>query len=233
MNKNEYKQSDFHAVFSDHKIKIQKHTCPHCHESDVPSLKSLFGTSMHPELTKLQCELGSAFSFYKSECQLEKICQEKREINNHQRIKRTVNTIGESLFDLSVKNTESKSVASSLIVQIDGGHIKDKSLGKRSFEALAAKIYQPESVIKKGKRTTIKDKTCVASARNDHLKSIKKLIESAAKRQGMSASTRIIVLADGAKNCWQATSVLSKNCADVEYILDWFHIAVLKRLKMR
>lgn len=194
MNKNGYKQSDFHAVFSDHKIKIQKHTCPICHESDVPSIKSLFGTSMHPDLTKLQCELGSTFSFYKSECQLEKICQEKREINNHQRIKRTVNTVGESLFDLSVNNTESKTAASSLIVQIDGGHIKDKSLEKRSFEALAAKIYRPESVVKKEKRSIIKDKTCVASAKNDHLKSIKQLIESAAKRQGMTASTKIMAL---------------------------------------
>lgn len=225
MNKNGYKQSDFHAVFSDHKIKIQKHTCSVCGESDVPSIKSLFGTSMHPDLTKLQCELGSAFSFYKSENQLEKICQEKREINNHQRIKRTVNTIGESLFEISVKDTKSKSEASSLIVQIDGGHIKDKSLEKRSFEALAAKIYRPESLIKKGKRIVIKDKTCVASAKDDQLKSMKQLIESAAKRQGLSENTKMTIIADGAKNCWRATSILSSSYADVESILDWFHIA--------
>lgn len=225
MNKNGHKQSDFHAVFSDHKIKLQKHTCPQCGVSNVPSIKSLFGTSMHPDLYKLQCELGSAFSFFKSECQLEKLCQEKREINNHQRIKRTVNAVGESLFVLSVKNTESKSVAPSLIVQIDGGHIKDKSMEKRSFEALAAKIYRPEAVLKKKKRTVIKYKTCVASAKNDRLKSMKQLIESAAKRQGMTQATKITVIADGAKNCWEATSLLSTHCANVEYILDWFHIA--------
>ena len=169
--------------------------------------------------------VGSAFSFYKSECQLEKLCQGKREINNHQRIKRTVNAMGESLFEISVKNATSENAASSLIVQIDGGHIKDKSLEKRSFEALAAKIYRPESVVKKGKRVVIKNKSCVASAKNDHLKSIKQLIESAAKRQGMNGDTRITVLADGAKNCWQATKILSKDCAGVDYILDWFHIA--------
>ena len=95
LNKNGYKQSDFHAVFSDHKIKIQKHTRPICHESQVPSIKSLFGTSIHPDLYKLQCEMGASFSFFKSECQLENLCQEKREINNHQRIKRTVNSVGE------------------------------------------------------------------------------------------------------------------------------------------
>jgi RNA polymerase subunit RPABC4/transcription elongation factor Spt4 len=49
LNRNGYKQSDFHAVFSDHRVKIQKHTCPVCHENQVPSIKSLFGTSIHPE----------------------------------------------------------------------------------------------------------------------------------------------------------------------------------------
>jgi len=225
LNKNGYKQSDFHAVFSDHKIKIQKHTCPICHESQVPSIKSLFGTSIHPDLYKLQCEMGASFSFFKSECQLENLCQEKREINNHQRIKRTVNSVGEALFEISIKNHTSKSVASELIVQIDGGHIKDKDTETRSFEALTAKIYTPDAVIKKGKRTIIKDKACVASARNDHLKSIKKLINSAAKRQGMNSDTKITVIADGAKNCWQAAKDLERNCAQMEAILDWFHIS--------
>lgn len=60
LKKNGYKQSDFHAVFSDHKIKIQKHICPTCHESQVPSIKSLFGTSIHPDLYKLQCEMSAS-----------------------------------------------------------------------------------------------------------------------------------------------------------------------------
>lgn len=225
MHRNGYKQSDFHGVFSDHKVKLQKHRCPVCQESDIPSMKSLFGSNMHPDLYKLQCELGSAFSFYKSECQLEKLCQEKREINNHQRIKRTVNAVGTAMFELSATTTENLSTASSLIVQIDGGHIKDKSPEKRSFEALAAKIYRPEAVVKKKKRTVIQQKTCVASAKDDGLKSMKQLIESGAQRQGMSKNTKVTVLADGAKNCWQATSVLLKSCAEVEYVLDWFHLA--------
>lgn len=225
LKKNGYKPSNFHGVFSDHKIRIQKHTCPECHESQVPSIKSLFGTSIHPDLYKLQCEMGSAFSFNKSECQLTNLCQTKREINNHQRIKSTVNKVGEALFDLSVQNTSSKNDALSLIVQIDGGHIKDKSVEKRSFEALSAKIYRPESVVKKGNRSRIKEKICVASAKKDSLKSIKKLVESAAKRQGMTQKTSVTVLADGAKNCWQATHILSNGCKKIEFILDWFHIA--------
>lgn len=225
LKRNGYKQSDFHAVFSDHKIRLQKHTCPICHESQVPSIKSLFGTSIHPDLYKLQCEMGASFSFFKSECQLENLCQEKREINNHQRIKRTVNSIGEALFEISIKKQTSNNPASELIVQIDGGHIKDKDSENRSFEALTAKIYTPNAVIAKGKRTIIKDKTCVASAKNDHLKSIKQLIYSAAKRQGMNGDTKITIIADGAKNCWQATKVLEKDSASIETILDWFHIS--------
>jgi len=227
LTKNGYKQSNFHAVFSDHKLKMQRHVCPNCRENYVPSIKSLFGTSIHPDLYKLQCELGSAFSFFKSECQLANLCQEKREINNHERVKKTVNAVGKALFDIMTKNEVSPQSAQSLIVQVDGGHIKDKAHDKRSFEALSAKIYRPESVIRKGNRSIIKDRTCVASAKNDRLKSIKQLIKSAATRQGMSKKTKVTVIADGAKNCWQASSILHNQCGEIEYILDWFHIAKL------
>ena len=59
---------------------------------------------------------------------------------------------------------------------------------------------------------------CVASAKKDSLKSIKQLIESAAKRQGMTKDTKVTVIADGAKNCWQATNSLSKEIGHIEYI---------------
>ena len=83
----------------------------------MPSIKSLFGTSIHPDLYKLQCELGAAFSFFKSECQLANLCQEKREINNHQRINKTVNAVGKALFNINTKMPKSQQPASSLIVQ--------------------------------------------------------------------------------------------------------------------
>ena len=56
---------------------------------------------------------------------------------------------------------------------------------------------------------------------------MKQLIQSAATRQGMSKKTKVTVIADGAKNCWQASSVLLNQCGEIEYILDWFHIAKL------
>lgn len=152
----------------------------------------------------------------------------KREINNHQRIKKTVNAVGEALFNITTKASGNSSSALSLIVQIDGGHIKDKRPDKRSFEALAAKVYRPEAVMlsKKG-RAKITDKTCVASAKADQLKAMKQLIVSAAKKQGMTKQTKITVLADGAKNCWQAVNILTNHCDEIEFILDWFHIGKL------
>ncbi|MCD8500124.1 MAG: hypothetical protein LRY43_03605 [Gammaproteobacteria bacterium] len=41
----------------------------------------------------------------------------------------------------------------------------------------------------------------------------------------MTQKTHVTVLADGAKNCWQATHILSNGCKKIEFILDWFHIA--------
>ncbi len=222
-----YKESNFHAVFSDHKLKVQRYICPECNNRYIPSVKSMFGTSIHPDLYKLQCEMGSAFSFFKSECQLSNLCQEKREINNHQRIKQIVNNVGEALCEINTKESDNlqPQAAKELIVQIDGGHIKDKDVNKRSFEALVAKIYRPESITFRKKRVKIKEKTCVASAKKDRNKTMKLLIVSAARKQGLDLNTKVTILADGAKNCWEATKNLDGKCYKIESILDWFHIA--------
>ena len=100
-----YKESNFHAVFSDHKLKVQRYLCLNCNNRYIRSVKSMFGTSIYPDLSKLQCEMGSAFSFFKSECQLANWCQTKIEINNHERIKRIVNNIGEELCAINIENT--------------------------------------------------------------------------------------------------------------------------------
>jgi hypothetical protein len=47
---------------------------------------------------------------------------------------------------------------------------------------------------------------------------------AAAKKQGMTKSTNITALSDGAKNCWTTLKSLSKECNKIEYILDWYHI---------
>jgi hypothetical protein len=51
LNKIGYTQSKFHAVFSDHKVGIQKHKCrnPECDWQSSPTTTSVFGTSIHPD----------------------------------------------------------------------------------------------------------------------------------------------------------------------------------------
>lgn len=54
LKKNGHQNSDFYAIFSDHKLKLQKHLCknPDCRFHSTPSIKSLFGTNIHPDLAK-------------------------------------------------------------------------------------------------------------------------------------------------------------------------------------
>ncbi|MGH2413789.1 MAG: hypothetical protein ACRDEA_08900, partial [Microcystaceae cyanobacterium] len=116
--------------------------------------------------------------------------------------------------------------APELIMQVDGGHIPIQAQEKRSFEALSAIIYRPQNIrnIDKNHRQ-ITDKTCVASAQNDELKTIKAYLVNGAKRQGLTPNTQVIGLADGAKNCWSILAPIEEHCQNLARILDWFHIA--------
>jgi len=69
LKKNGYKESDFSAVFSDHKLLVQKHRCsrPECGWQSASTIKSLFGTNIHPDLAKLQCSQGALFSYREAE----------------------------------------------------------------------------------------------------------------------------------------------------------------------
>ena len=63
IKKNGFMNSNFHAVLSDHKIRIQKHRCnnPECNWQSTPTTTTVFGTDIHPDLAKLQCEQGALF----------------------------------------------------------------------------------------------------------------------------------------------------------------------------
>src|SRR5438132_2193168 len=54
------KTSNFHAVFSDHTVRIQKHHCsqPGCGWHSTPTITSLFGTNIHPDLATIQLSLS-------------------------------------------------------------------------------------------------------------------------------------------------------------------------------
>jgi hypothetical protein len=68
------------------------------------------------------------------------------------------------------------------------------------------------------------EKTCVISARDDQLHTIKTSVITAAKKQGLWQETQVTALADGAQNCWSVVAAMQPECATLECILDWFHI---------
>lgn len=223
-----YNQSDFHAVFTDHKVKTQRQICNNCGWRNIPSVKSLFGASSHPDLVKLQCETGAEHTYRDAQVILNKQSLVKRKINNHEQIHNVIKKIGgyiaQTIEEDKIGLVEK---AKELMVQIDGGHLKDKDPDKRSFEAMTAVIYRPENVIKNKKQNSkIISKHCAASALADDQEYMKKAVLVAAKKQGLSSDTNVIALCDGADNCWNIADSLRNHCSSLLGILDWFHIAM-------
>ena len=222
--------SKFHAVFSDHKLRIQKHRCknPECNWESAPTTTSVFGTHIHPDLAKLQCEQGALHSYREAVSNLEKLNTQRRTINNHDRVKHLTNQVGERLSQANHKAPSQQDLpvpAPALIVQVDGGHIPTKEQNKRSFEALSGIIYQPnciECVDQHHRRIT--HKSCVISALDDDLKTFQTYLYNAALKQGLCEATVVTALADGASNGWSSISVLAPHCKMLDTVLDWFHI---------
>ena len=53
LNKNGLRKSSFNAVFTDHKVPVQRQICPDCKWRSIPSVNSLFGTNLHPGVVKM------------------------------------------------------------------------------------------------------------------------------------------------------------------------------------
>jgi hypothetical protein len=229
--KNGYKTSNFHAVFSDHTVRIQKHYCsqPGCGWHSTPTITSLFGTNIHPDLAILQCEQGALYSYREAEKNLEQWNSHPRRVNNHTHVKRITDKVGAVLSEHNSRSPapeECAAPAQDLIIQVDGGHIPTQEKDKRSFEALAAIVYRPEHLQAVDRHhRQIMEKTCIISAVDDQLQTIKAYAINAAKKQGLSQETQVTALADGAQNCWSAMAAIQPECATFECILDWFHIA--------
>lgn len=225
-----FTKSNFHAVFTDHKVGIQKHQCrdPECNWHSAPTTTAIFGTSIHPDLAKLQCEQGALHSYREAQTNLENLTVKRRPVNNHNKIKVLTSQVGAVLAEENLQAPpveECASPAGELIVQIDGGHIPTKDKDKRSFEALSAVIYRPESIeVVDQNHRRIESKSCALSAKDDGLATIKTYVLNAALKQGLGDETEIIALADGAKNCWSVIKNLAEHCKKMTCILDWFHI---------
>ncbi|UJB73061.1 ISKra4 family transposase (plasmid) [Acaryochloris sp. 'Moss Beach'] len=226
-----FTKSKFHAVFTDHKIGIQKHKCknPDCDWQSAPTTSSVFGTPIHPDLAKLQCEQGALYSFRKAQTNLEKLTVHRRSVNNHNQVKHITNEVGAKLTQAHLQPIATTKAASAqeVILQIDGGHVPTKDPEKRSFEALSAVAYRPENIIEvDSHHRQIKVKSCALSAQDDDLTTMKTYTLNAARKQGMTENTRVTALADGAQNCWSVVLSLAPHCKNLLCILDWFHIAM-------
>jgi hypothetical protein len=198
----------------------------------TPSVQSLFGTALHPDYAKLQCEIGSNRSYREAQNTLNSISSTYRRINNHDRIKHVIESIGDVIHEY-VNNIQAKQAgqpqANTLLVQVDGGHVKSiKNESERSFEVLTSVIYRPENIVKteKGNRGIITSKHCAASALDDNHESINKATLNAAKKQGLCPTTDMTAICDGADNCWSVINYLAPHCLSILRILDWFHIAM-------
>lgn len=101
---------------------------------------------------------------------------------NHDRMKRSVSLVENTLSDVKVEESFVKSgvAESELIVKVDGWHVSSKDQDQRLFEALIATVYAPKAVnlIDKNHRK-ITNKTSVASALEDQQQTIKGLIRHA------------------------------------------------------
>ena len=224
------RDSIYHDVFTDHHLTISRHRCRKCNYEPGSTVKNILGDSLSGDLTRLQAELGATHSFRESENLFTHFSRSERRINNHDRIKCTVENVGTQLQML--RSTEGQIAAIEpaieLVVNVDGGHINSTEDGKRSFEAMTAVIYRPEALVANSTNTrnTLSSKHCAASANADNQAQMISNTVVAALKQGLSPSTNVTALCDGAENCWQIVNALKPLSASTLCILDWFHLAM-------
>ena len=94
--------SQFHSVYTDHKVKMARRLC-NCGWNRKYTVEGYFGFSSHPDLLKMQCDLGSEQSYMKAQESLEKKNGRARTVNNRTHIARTVSTFGEAISELKTQ----------------------------------------------------------------------------------------------------------------------------------
>ena len=220
--------SKFHAVFTDHKVKIQRRNCT-CGWNGPDTIDKIYGSSSHPDLVEKQVTQGVENSYRQASKQLNSESKKTRSINNDDRIRRNVATVSTCLEKDKVKKSKSvnkKDAVKNLVAVIDGGHLKSKDKDKRSFEAMIATVYCPSNLNKIDKyHNEITQKTSVASALSDKQETIKKLILHACRKEKINSSVTVLTcLTDGANNCWSIANHLKTYSKELITILDWFHV---------
>ena len=230
LNRVGYQDSPLNDVFTDHTVYIRRIRCSNCDFKTPSTVNQLIGTTMTGELTKIQSELGAKHTFREAEDILDIFSHNERRINNHDRIKKSSELVGNNVAIIKEAEKEIIAIppAKELILNVDGGYINTKEDGKRSMEALTSVIYRPESVVSNSKdtRNNIISKHCAASVKNDNQEEIMSSTIIAALKQGLHSDTKVTALCDGAANCWRVVEAIKPLCGEVICILDWFHIAM-------
>jgi hypothetical protein len=231
-----YTKSDFNSIFTDHKIGCSRKVCYKCKWTSIPSIRSIFGTQIHPDLAKLQVELSGSYPYRSAQKILNTMVNRSRSINNHNGLKQLTESVSQYIETYPEPVNDNIAPSDNLIVQVDGGHVKTTE-DQRSIEAMTSVVYNPKNVNYYGGnekksggiseiRGEITSKSCAASALSDNQKSIKSMTIRAAKLQGMTKATKITALCDGASNCWSVVEDLENKCSSINRILDWFHIGM-------
>jgi len=230
-------KSDFHSVFTDHKVAASRQVCKVCKWTSTPSVRSLFGDSSHPDLVKIQCELGANHTFREAQHIINSLSNTSRTTNNHDKIKRMTETVGQDIADHPDIAPSVVKSAAHLYVQVDGGHVTTVEPDKRTFEVMTSVVFDAKNIEYTGGKekedggiSTIRgeltSKHCAASALLDDHKSMMQRTLNAAMKQGMTLETKMTALCDGAANCWNIVDALEGHCQSIERILDWHHIAM-------
>ncbi len=145
---------------------------------------------MYPDLIKTQATLGAKMPYKEAEYTLAEFNCASRSVNNHIKIAEATNRVGDILNDIKLKETITKVAKSKVLyLHVDGGHIKDKNRAKRSFEAMVACIFKPESYYKINDNNIIEHKYVVASALDDQASTIKTLTLKAAQKRGLNSES--------------------------------------------
>ena len=221
--------SNYHDVFTDHRIIFKRLKCKDCKYEAPCTVRSLFGSIQSGQLQKIQAELGAKHSFREAEEMFDTFSGKHRGINNHDRIKSVSESLGQSLYEIRQEERKLLAVeaAEEIILNVDGGHVKTIEEG-RSIEAMASVVYRPENIVynDKGTRRHLKNKSCAASVKNDNQEEIIAGTIAAALQQGLTRETNITALCDGASNCWNIVNAFEPICKSLTRILDWFHITM-------
>jgi hypothetical protein len=228
------RKSNFHAVLTDHKVSIQRRRCQ-CGWLSPDSVEGLYGSSLHPDLVEKQVIQGVENSYRQASRQLNAESKNTRSINNDDRIRRNIAQVANIIEKEKLKErapAKKKEAVNKLVVVVDGGHLKSSNNDSRSFEAMLATVYSPKNIQRIDKHhNEITRRTSVASALDDHQKTIKKLIFNACRQEGANTFvTELTCLTDGASNCWSIANSLKGCCKKLINVLDWFHIT--KRFTM-